>query len=62
MLSRQKHTNMKLKDRYDFVPAFVGTFGVLSISRSLGLRGAKRGLRCRAAFGSDLNRNLGLEL
>ena len=39
---RQKHANIKLKDWYDFVPAFVGTFGVLSVSRSLGLQGAKR--------------------
>jgi hypothetical protein len=33
---------MKLNDWYDFVPAFVGTFGVLSISRTLGLKGARR--------------------
>jgi hypothetical protein len=39
---RQKHTNMKLMDWYDFVPAFVDTFGVLSISRTLGLQGAER--------------------
>jgi hypothetical protein len=39
---RQKHTNMKLMDWYDFVPAFVGTFGVLSIGRTLGLQDAKR--------------------
>src|ERR1700728_794938 len=40
--SRQKHANIKLKDWYDFVPAFVGTFDVLSVSRSLGLEGAER--------------------
>ena len=33
---------MKLDDLYDFVPAFVGTFGVLSISSTLGLKGAQR--------------------
>ena len=40
--SHRKHTNMKLKDWYDFVPACVCTFGVLSISRTLGLLGAQR--------------------
>jgi hypothetical protein len=39
--SRQKHTRMKVNDWYDFVPAFVGTFGALSISRLLGLKGAQ---------------------
>ena len=33
---------MRLNDWYDFVPAFVGTFGVLSLSRTLGLKGAQR--------------------
>jgi hypothetical protein len=33
---------MKLNDWYDIVPAFVGTFGVLSIGRTLGRKGAQR--------------------
>jgi hypothetical protein len=33
---------MKLNDGYDIVPAFVGTFGVLSIGRTLGRKGAQR--------------------
>ena len=33
---------MKLDDWYDFVRAFVGTFGVLSISSTLRLKGAQR--------------------
>jgi hypothetical protein len=33
---------MKLNDWYDFVPAFLGTFGVISISRTLGQKGVQR--------------------
>jgi hypothetical protein len=53
---------MKLKDWYDFVPACVCTFGVLSISRALGLQGAQRAFDAGRPSGSNLNLTLGLEL